>query len=273
MTIKDILVALATRDEADAARDYALSMAVEYGAHLTGAAYAHAPEVPFTVYPEFVSSLAHQVQAESERAVEAARERFEQAARKAGVNHRFHSASASVHDATTDFAFRLRTADIAVRAQHKPDPERFGDVFAEAALFQSGRPMIVVPRGYDREFSAERVLIAWDASIHATRAVAAAMPFLARANIEVFAVEEAHKGRDFRGNRLVEHLRLHGFNAGLAERSDRNIPEAILGEVELFRASLVVMGGYGHSRFREFVFGGATRLMLSKMSAPVLMAH
>lgn len=96
---------------------------------------------------------------------------------------------------------------------------------------------------------------------------------LAGANIEVFTAEEASKGGDLRGGALVDHLRRHGLDAGIAQRNDRDIPAAILKEAELFRASLVVMGGYGHSRFREFVFGGATRLMLSKMAVPVLMAH
>ena len=120
----------------------------------------------------------------------------------------------------------------------------------------------------------DRVLIAWDGSIHATRAVAAAMPLLVPgATIEVFSIEETAKGTEFRGSALVRHLRRHGLDAVLAERRERDLPEAIVREIETFRANLVVMGGYGHSRIREFVFGGVTRIMLSRMPAPVLMAH
>jgi nucleotide-binding universal stress UspA family protein len=274
MTIKDVLVALAPRDEMDPARDYAVSMARAYGAHLTAAAYAIVPATPGSLYPDFVAGLVKNVQDEAEAAVKAAREKFEQAARDAGVKHSFHGFSSFVHAATDDFAVRLRTADIGVLTQHKADdPERFGDFFAEGALFRSGRPVIIVPRGYNASFSTERVLIAWDASVHATRAVAGAMPLFERANIEVFTGEEASKGRDLRGSALVDYLHRHGLDAALAQRNEPDIPEAIIKEAELFRASLVVMGGYGHSRFREFVFGGATRLMLSKMSVPVLMAH
>jgi nucleotide-binding universal stress UspA family protein len=99
------------------------------------------------------------------------------------------------------------------------------------------------------------------------------MPLLEGADINVFTVEEASKGRDFGGSALVDHFRRHGLNAGVVQRNESDIPAAIVNEAELSRASLVVMGGYGHSRFREFVFGGATRLMLNKMPVPVLMAH
>jgi nucleotide-binding universal stress UspA family protein len=275
MTIKDILVGLATRDEADPARDYALKMAAHYRAHVTGIAYALAPEVPFSVYPAFVSSLADEYRAEANKAVEGARGRFEQAARAAAVEHAFETHTCSVQSAISDFAHRLRTADLGVVAQHRTDElDAFGDMFLESALFLAGRPLVIVPRGFQQPFSVNRVLIAWDASIHATRAVAAAAPLLtAGASIEVFTAEEASKGAGFRGSALVRNLQRHGLDAVLAEQRQRDIPEAILREIESFRANLVVMGAYGHSRFREFVFGGATRLMLSRMPVPVLMAH
>lgn len=275
MAVKDILIGLATRDEPDPARDFALALAAKYRAHVTAVAYGLTPDLPFSIYPEFVTGLAQKVLAEADQAVEAARGRFEQAARNAGVEHAFEKESCPVQLAASDFAYRLRTADLGVLTQHKTSElERFGDLFLESALFQSGRPLIIVPRDFQRPFSLERVLIAWDASIHATRAVAAAAPLLAPgATIEVFTVEEAAKGVEFRGTALVQHLRRHGLDAGLAERRERDVPEAVLRQIELFRANLVVMGGYGSSRFREFVFGGVTRLMLSRMPVPVLMTH
>ncbi|MBX9846957.1 MAG: universal stress protein [Xanthobacteraceae bacterium] len=275
MTIKDILVGLATRQDADPARDYALKMASHYRAHVTGLAYALAPDVPFSVYPAFVSGLAEEYRAQANKVVAGVRARFEQAARAAAVEHGFETRTCSVQSAIADFAFRLRTADLGVVMQHKAEEmDSFGDMFLESALFQAGRPIVVVPREFQGPFSLDRVLIAWDASLHATRAVAAAAPLLtAGATIEVYTAEEASKGSSLRGSALVQNLRRHGLDAVLAERQDRDIPEAILREIESFRATLVVMGGYGHSRFRQFVFGGATRLMLSRMPVPVLMAH
>jgi nucleotide-binding universal stress UspA family protein len=275
MNIKDILVAIATRDEADPGRDYALSMATACGAHVTAAAYPIVPDMPGSLYPNFATSLVKNVQDEAEAVVKAARERFEQAAHSTHVSNSFSGFSASVHAVTADFAARLRTADLGILTQHKAgEPERFGDLFMESALFRSGRPVIVVPRGHSGRFSTERVLIAWDGSVHASRAVAGAMPLLkGGTKIEVFTVEEESKGPDFRGSALVTHLRRHSLDAYIAQQDEADIPAAIIKQAELFRASLVVMGGYGHSRFREFVFGGATMLMLQKMPVPVLMAH
>jgi len=274
VSIKDIIVALAVTDEKDPGRDYALAMASAYGAHVIAVAYAVVPDIPGGANAALVRGLISDAKAHVEQQVNEARRRFEAKAESAGVHSAFHGATASLHTAAALYAQRLRTADIAVMTQHRSgNLERVGDVFLEAALFQSGRPVIIVPSGFVGRFSTERILIPWDGSVQASRAVFAAMPFMKDAEIEVFSVEEHSKGRDFLGSALVEHLRRHHLNAGLAQNSAPDIPSAILKEAELFRASLVVMGAYGHSRFREFVFGGATRLMLSDMRCPVLMAH
>ena len=100
------------------------------------------------------------------------------------------------------------------------------------------------------------------------------MPLLGRAtDVEVLTIKETSKASDFRSIELIRHLRLHGIDAERAERDDPDVPEAIIEEAGIFRASLVVMGAYGHSRLREFVLGGATRLALAKMPVPVLMTH
>lgn len=275
MPVKDILVGLATRGQKDPARDFALSMGAEFSAHVTGIAYALEPHVPFSVFPQFTAELIGRHRSEAKQEADAARAGLVEAATRAGVQHEALTGRGTVQQATLDFALRLRTADIAVLAQHQPDDlERMGDLFAEAALFQSGRPMIIVPRNHTGSFSAARILIAWDGSVHAARAVGAAMPLMSNASeIVVCTIQEAAKGDNLRGNELVTHLRHHGLNVGFAERNDADIPQAIAREAEAFRAALVVMGGYGHSRFREFMFGGVTRLMLNKTPVPVLMAH
>jgi nucleotide-binding universal stress UspA family protein len=275
MSIKDILVALAARGEEYAAVDFALSMAAAFDAHITGIAYALEPTVPFSISPEFTSGLLQQYRDEAHKQADLARSRFIEAASRAGVRVEALAESKTLQQATGDFALRLRTADLAVLAQHQSgDLERVGDLFAEAALFQSGRPMIIVPRKYAGNFSSDRILVAWDGSMHVARAVAAAMPILSKASdIGVLTIREPNKGYSLRANELVSHLQFHNLNATVIEREDKDIPEAILREVRSFQASLVVMGGYGHSRLREFIFGGVTRLMLSKLPVPVLMAH
>ena len=274
MSIKDIVVALAPADENDPGRDFALAMASQYTAHVTAAAYAIVPEIPGGATAAVVRGLVSDAKAHVEEQVNDARRRFETAAKNAAVPHHFHGATTSLQVAARSFAQRLRTADLAVMTQSKTkDLEHVGDVFLEAALFGSGRPVVIVPKKFEGQFSAERILIAWDGSLHASRAVLGAMPLMNDAQIQVFSVEETAKGRDFLGSALVEHLRRHQLDAGLAQNNSPDIPSAILKEADLFRASLVVMGGYGHSRFREIMFGGATRSMLAEMRCPVLMAH
>jgi nucleotide-binding universal stress UspA family protein len=275
VSVKNIVVGLALREPGDNGRDYALSMGATLGAQVTALAYALEPSVPSGIYPEFTTDLIQRYRADAKAEAEGARSRFLQAAERAGVRHDCEVAHATVQQATADFALRLRTADVAVLTQHRSDDlERVGDLFAEAALFQSGRPMIVVPKDYRHEYSAARVLIAWDGSIHAARAVAAALPLLSSVSeIDVLTIREAHKGEDLRGAALVKYLQLHDLNAEMTVRDDPDIPKAIVHQAEIFRASLTVMGGYGRSRFREFIFGGATRHMLNALQNPVLMVH
>ena len=248
--------------------------ASHFGAKLTGVVYAVEPPTAFSMYPEFTSQLIERHRSEEKKATEAAREKFVSAASKAGVNNEFYTASGLLSGATTDFVNRLRTADIAVLAQHDDAVEHVGDVFLESALFYSGRPVIVVPKGQASSFSVNRVLIAWDGSAYAAHAVASAMSLLPNAgDVTVLTVAEAGKPQDLRGNDLVKNLRLHGVNAGHSERRDADATKTIIDEAKKFGASLVVMGAYGHSRIRELVLGGVTRSMLKSMPSPVLMAH
>jgi hypothetical protein len=103
VAIKDILVALSPRDEKDKARDFALSMAVQSGGQVTGIVYALEHLTPFSLYPEFTSELMQRHRTEAAKATELARVKFVEAAGKAGVRHECHSATATVHAATTDF--------------------------------------------------------------------------------------------------------------------------------------------------------------------------
>jgi nucleotide-binding universal stress UspA family protein len=147
-------------------------------------------------------------------------------------------------------------------------------MFTEAALFYSGRPIILVPRNYTGEFSTNRVLIAWDGSQHAASAVAHAMPLLLLANkVEILVVGDTDKAERTRVTRLITNLQRHGIDVDLIRRDDDDDANAIAQEATAWNASLLVMGGYGHSKAREMFFGGVTRFMMQKAPIPVLMAH
>ena len=143
----------------------------------------------------------------------------------------------------------------------------------EAVLLESGRP-ILIPAATGMPAKFERIAIAWKPSPQAARAVAAALPFLVQAReIIVATVEEAGEGRDEAG-RLVRNLAWHGIGATTLrlQPGAEGAAATLLAGIE-GRADLLVMGGYGHSRLREWVFGGFTQSVLADAPLPVLMAH
>ncbi len=151
------------------------------------------------------------------------------------------------------------------------------DLFIEAALFDSGRPVIVVPYIQDRGLKLDRILVCWDASRSATRAIGDALPFLRRAKIiEIVTVSGHGNGADeFPHVDLAAHLARHDLavetSTLVADHVD--VANVILAHAVDCAADFIVMGGYGHSRMREFIFGGATRGMLEQMTVPTLMSH
>jgi nucleotide-binding universal stress UspA family protein len=151
----------------------------------------------------------------------------------------------------------------------------------EAVLLESGRPL-VIPAGSASPANFERIAIAWKPTAQAARAVAAAMPLLARAKaVVVVTVEEPPAGRPGErpgehqaADRLVRNLAWHGIAATTVQLQpgpDGAGATLLAGAAE--RADLLVMGGYGHSRLREWVFGGVTRLVLADAPLPVLITH
>ena len=143
----------------------------------------------------------------------------------------------------------------------------------EAVLIGAGRPLLI-PTAAAMPESVERIAIAWKPTPQAARAVALAMPFLARAHqVVVLTIEESPDAPDAAG-RLLRNLAWHGF----AARGERLPPgpqgtAATLLAAARDRADLLVMGGYGHSRMREWVFGGVTQQALADAPLPVLIAH
>jgi nucleotide-binding universal stress UspA family protein len=143
----------------------------------------------------------------------------------------------------------------------------------EAVLLESGRPLLI-PAASAMPANFERIAIAWKPTPQAARAVAAAMPFLARAKEIVVMTVEDQDAEQHDAARLVRNFAWHGIAAttALLKPDPEGIGETLLSSAA-DRADLLVMGGYGHSRFREWVFGGVTRLVLADAALPVLIAH
>jgi nucleotide-binding universal stress UspA family protein len=134
---------------------------------------------------------------------------------------------------------------------------------------------MVIPYIGARRRIGNKLLVAWNGSREAARAVADAMPLLERADeVKVLSAKPLDIG-DLSGADIALHLARHDVNteASSSANKDIDIGDLLLNEAAQEGADLLVMGAYGHSRFRETVLGGATRHVLKNMTVPVLMSH
>ena len=275
--IKDVIVSLSTGAKQTAAGDYAISLAKAFGAHVAGVAFALQPVVPATIMGGVPADFIDTQRAESDKAARAATARFESGAEAAFVAAETHVFEASITGAGDIFGHLARRFDLSIVGQEEPDTFGPQGVVAEAALFEAGRPVIVVPYIQRAGLKLDRVLVCWDASRAAARAVGDALPLLERAKEAHVMIVTGERGKrtELPGADMGQHLARHGIKVEVNRMaaSDVDTASVILSYAADLSADFLVMGGYGHSRLREFVLGGVTRTILGSMTVPVLMSH
>jgi nucleotide-binding universal stress UspA family protein len=172
-------------------------------------------------------------------------------------------------------ARRGRLADLIVVSQPAAGGSIVPIVSFEAALLDTGRPVLAVPAGGDlTRLDGGPVLLAWNGSIESARAISASIPLLAHApRIAVLSVLEDDKAAD--GGKVIEYLAWHGVRADLlpTARKQSNVGAQILTEAGSINAGLLVMGAYTRSRLRRMVFGGVTEHVLTNATIPAFMVH
>ncbi|MCL6646553.1 MAG: universal stress protein [Dehalococcoidia bacterium] len=275
--IKDLVVHLDTQGKTDVALDYAISVAAAFEAHIAGIAFAYEPVLPPTAAGFIGVEVIEAQRRESEAAAKAMLDRFERACSRAGVSAESRMLSGSLAGAADLFGQIARRFDLSVVEQARPELLSGGHLMIEAALFGSGRPTIIVPYIQKQGLTLDRVLACWDGSRTAARAIGDAMPFLKRAKaVEVIIVtSERGKSDEVPGADMGQHLARHGLPVEVKRlvSPETDVASTILSHAADSGADFIVMGGYGHSRLREFILGGATRGMLEAMTVPVLMSH
>ena len=275
--VKDIIVNLSVTKEGSVVGKYAVSVAAALQAHLTGVAFIYDPIVPISGAGYIPAEVIETQREDNETAAEAAVKSFTAAADQAGISGEPLTTSASLAGASDQFARMARRFDLAIVGQADPEVSSMEQIIGETTLFESGRPMIMVPYIQKAPFKTDNVMVCWDGSRTAARAVADAIPIIhnsGRVEIVIVASERG-KQDEIEGADVGQHLARHGLKVDVHRISGGNINvgDALLSHAADSGADLMVMGGYGHSRLREFVLGGVTRSIFESMTVPVLLSH
>ena len=288
MTIRNILVSIGGAESDRNALDAALALARPFDGHIDGlyvrpdpqtylrGTYGSAVALRFA---EFSKHIARDI---DERA-EAAKGRFDEWVAAAQVTlcdgppaPRSPSVSwmEAVGAQAQEVAGRGGVYDLVVAGRPEGDMEEVMREAVEAALFQTGRPMLLAPSPTANEIG-KTVFVGWNRSAQAARALAAAMPIVTRAaRVVLFMVATGVKegpGLD----EVARSLAWHGIEATIneVEPDRRSVGDRLLDEAADAGADLLVMGAYSHSRWREHMIGGVTRHILDHATMPVLMSH
>ena len=211
--IKDIIVNLSVGEGANAAADYAVSLAAAFDAHLAGIAFLYDPIVPVSGAGYIPAEVIETQQADNEAAAKAAIDRFSEAVRREALSAEPLTLTASLAGAGDQFARIARRFDLAIVGQAEPETSTIDEIIGETTLFESGRPMIMVPYIQKTPLKLGNVMLCWDGSRQAARAIGDAMPLLAKAGrVEIVIVtNERGKQDEIEGVDIGEHLARHNL--------------------------------------------------------------
>ncbi|MEM9435281.1 MAG: universal stress protein [Pseudomonadota bacterium] len=271
MAVKSILCTYSGDPNKGSGLAHAIRVAKHHDAHLTGVirhglTFIHrqlSAQLPRPVIDQLRSSEDHQIRQVSDR--------FRQIVDDAGIGDRaeFVHLDTNRDGLLTDFS---RAFDVIVTGNHPfSSLEDQSSAQPDVLALRSGRPVLIVPQGFEAEGVASRALIAWDGKRAATRALVSAMPFLtSKGQITLLSVGDAPSNTQH----LVQTLERHGFPVNAVSVPQRgSVAETILRESEAGENRLIVMGAYEHSKFTHDLTGGSTTAVLEHTKVPILIAH
>jgi nucleotide-binding universal stress UspA family protein len=283
MPYKTILVYLNAEREAKSLSSYAMALAEAHGAHVIG----------LTVMPSFsdvppavtgtmtlIDDLRNAFRADAAR-LQAI---FEAKRSAPGVTAEWRVGDPGFHDVMETVAETGQAADVIIACQDDPDwrNDGFRDMAGLLAI-QAARPVLLLPYQGHPAGEPQRIVVAWDGSKEAARALFGALPLLKRAKIVTLVTVRASEERDGAAAAQARQqdadigaaLGRHGVTWVLSPEvpSEDGIGPTLLAAAERHSADMLVLGGYGHSRIGEFIFGGVTRHVLKHMTMPVLISH
>ncbi|MGH6925919.1 MAG: universal stress protein [Propylenella sp.] len=277
MAIKDLAVAYNGSGNADVAVDLALEMCRKYGAALTGV-YASNPvrfeaDVARWISDDVMQTLRNAEAAVTKSIEESFRRRVGSALPGGGVAEFV----AQEGPANVVLARQARYHDILLMGQFSAPADAGRPIRAEDLVLRTGRPLVIVPHGYQLRPFQEYAVVGWDGSRQAARALSDAMQILeTKARLDVVTVRAQGDIRPPpKSSPVVRHLERHGVEARhIALTATREgIGQTLLDYCTENLPDVLVMGAYGHTKLREDLFGGVTRRVMERMTVPVLISH
>ncbi len=277
MTYKTILMHLNHDRRAKQLLDAGVQLARAFDAHLIGLhvfpAYRLNPPVPLPIGQDILGSIAAQIEEELNRI----KSQFDDAAKLQTFVSEWRSVKSERTDPADIVMRHGYAADLLIASQSDPNWEMTSVLdFPERLAIESGRPVLVIPDGYIFSEPPKSVTIAWKDRREAARAAFDALPLLKQAeDVQVLTVEEEeHQEGGPEETEIAAALDRHGVKISVTTiPAGKTSPAEEILDRAAQNSQLLVMGAYGHSRFREFAFGGVTRHILRNMKVPVLFSH
>ncbi|HQZ12014.1 MAG TPA: universal stress protein [Devosia sp.] len=272
--IKNIAVHLTGSSEDDIRLAYAGALAERCNASITGLQVNVMPAIVSITDPTG-SAFLQQLIATSNQQAEVTGERLGKQLARLGSPSELRRLDIFPDEVGITLATEARLADLFVGTRPYGDPAKT-EATEEAVLLRSGRPCIFLPPDMQKAPKFDSIVVGWKNTREAARAVADALPLLQQADrVDVIKVaEEASPPASAPGVDIGRYLSRHGVKTEIrTAASDPDTGTALLREARASAADLIVIGGYGHSRLREWALGGATRELLSNAPVPVFISH
>jgi len=280
MCYKTILVHVDRSKQAAARIELAARLARSHEAHLIGSGMSGLAMAYYRHhYLTYGGPLSTPELDQLKRDAEQALERFVAQVRASDISY---ESRYSDDEAGPGLVLQARYADLVVLSQADPGANGIGrdPQLPELLALHGGRPVLIVPRAGNFSHLERHALVAWDGSRAATRALTDALPLLRRSGrvtVAVFTPEHDHGAHgELPGADIACYLARHHLNVEVTRQvaaAGEDIGLALLSMAHSTGADLLVMGAYGHQRWREMLLGGVTRRVLEAMTVPVLMSH
>ncbi len=278
MSYKTILLHLRDEKTAEQLLNTACRLARRYEAHLIGLHVLPPIVLPPPIEVPYGAELIAANKGAAAKTMAKLKDNFETTVANQPFVSEWRAVEAGASSVARTVCEQARAVDLTVLGQSVPNTAGQGDDTVEYTAFESGRPLFIVPSAGRFDKHCERIMIAWNGRKEAVRAVFDALPLLKGADkvhIVSVATGAASDLVDIPGAQIAAALARHGVSCETAQTvsGDISVGDVLLNFTADNGIDLIVMGCYGHSRLREFVFGGATRTILAQMTAPVLMSH